>query len=66
MSNRLDTIRKLEVRRETVWSLHVLDDKDLARAHVSAESTAPCAVQQAESGNIYCPAPAAVLGAVAG
>lgn len=54
------TIRKLVVRRETVRALHVLDHKDLARAHGGAGSVAPCAMQQAESGNVFCPAPAAV------
>lgn len=54
------TIRKLVVRRETVRALHVLDHKDLAGAHGGAGSVAPCAIPQVESGNIYCPAPAAV------
>lgn len=52
----IDTIRKLVVRRKTVRALHVLDDKDLVRAHGGAESAVP---GEAESGNIYCPASAA-------
>lgn len=51
------TIRKLVVRRETLRALHVLDHKDLARAHGGADSAAPCAME-VESGKIFCPAPA--------
>ncbi len=53
-------IRKLVVRRETVRALHVLDHKDLARAHGGAVSVEPCAMLQVESGNVYCPAPGIV------
>lgn len=53
------TVRKLVVRRETVRALHVLDYKDLARAPGGAESAAPCAMPEVESGKIFCPAPAA-------
>jgi hypothetical protein len=48
------TIRKLVVRHETIRALHLLDHEDLARAHGGAGSVAPCAIPQAESGNIYC------------
>ncbi len=54
------TIRKLVVHRETVRALHVLDHKDLARAHGGAGSVAPCAILQAESGNVFCTSPGAV------
>jgi len=54
------TIRKLVIRRETIRALHLLYHKDLARAHGGAGSVAPCAIPQAESGNIYCTTPAAV------
>lgn len=60
------TIRKLVVRRETVRALHVLGLKELARAHGGAESDAPCAMPQVESGKIFCPAPAAVPTAAGG
>lgn len=60
------TIRKMLVRRETVRLLHVLDHKDLARAHGGAESAAPCAMPEVESGKVYCPAPAAVPTAAGG
>ena len=59
-------IHKLVVRRETVRALHVLDHKDLARAHSGAGSVESCAMQQAESGNVYCPASAAVPTAAGG
>ena len=54
------TIRKLVVGRETIRVLHLLDHEDLARAHGGAGSVAPCAIPQAESGNIYCTTRAAV------
>lgn len=54
------TIRKLVIHRETVRALHVLDHKELARAHGGDESAAPCAMPQVESGKIFCPAPAAL------
>jgi hypothetical protein len=60
------SIRKLVVRREIVRALHVLDHKDLARAHGGTGSVAPCAIPQAASGNVYCPAPAAVPTAAGG
>lgn len=52
-------IRKLVVRRETI---RVLDDRHLSRAvgggDLLAASGGTCPTPLAESGNVYCPAPA--------